>query len=503
MSPAGPLAPEERIPVIIGVADITEHPTAMQSASSPLNLMHQALLTAEQDSGCGGWLERLDSVDIVNSITCHYADLEGDLSQRLGHQPRHCVQGPVGGESPVRYLHEAAARILRGESQVAAVCGAEAMHALSAAKRNGVDLGWPAQDDSWLKVLADTCPPEAVALDVAKPANVYPFYENALAAASPTPAHSLEQSATLWARYAVVAANNPYAWSKQRYSAQEILTPTPDNRLVTWPYTKHMVANPMVNQGAAVLLTSLAQAKAAGIAPQKLIYLWTGASALEPRNYLARSNYRESPAMESVLRHCATAVDRPFDHVELYSCFPCVPRMALQTLTLTAGVEPSVAGGLSFFGAPLNNYMTHAATAMVRRLRERAGKTGLLYGQGEFVTKHHALVLSSSADSSIRLSAEHSVQPQADLLRGAAPEYVGQASGTAQLETFTLLYQRDGSISHGVVILRIGDDQRTLARVPASDNRTLSRLIDLSCSPIGCIGTLNPTANGISNWEIA
>ena len=44
-------------------------------------------------------------------------------------------------------------------------------------------------------------------------------------------------------------------------------------------------------------------------------------------------------------------------------------------------VKPTVAGGLTFFGAPLNTYMTHAACAMVRKLRNGA-KLGLLYGQG-------------------------------------------------------------------------------------------------------------------------
>jgi acetyl-CoA C-acetyltransferase len=70
---------------------------------------------------------------------------------------------------------------------------------------------------------------------------------------------------------------------------------------------------------------------------------------------------------------------------------PCVPKMARRTLGLGADVKPTVAGGLTFFGAPLNTYMTHAACAMVRQLRGGA-RLGLLYGQGGFVTKHHALV---------------------------------------------------------------------------------------------------------------
>src|SRR3569833_2329267 len=67
--------------------------------------------------------------------------------------------------------------------------------------------------------------------------------------------------------------------------------------------------------------------------------------------------------------------------------------MARRTLGLGPDVEPTVTGGLTFFGAPLNTYMTHAACAMVRRLRGGA-RLGLLYGQGGFVTKHHALVVS-------------------------------------------------------------------------------------------------------------
>ena len=61
--------------------------------------------------------------------------------------------------------------------------------------------------------------------------------------------------------------------------------------------------------------------------------------------------------------------------------------MARRTLGLSADVQPTVTGGLTFFGAPLNTYMTHAACAMVRRVRGGA-KLGLLYGKGGFVTKH-------------------------------------------------------------------------------------------------------------------
>jgi len=96
-----------------------------------------------------------------------------------------------------------------------------------------------------------------------------------------------------------------------------------------------------------------------------------------------RDQFYESHPQDAVLRAVMELVGgdgRKFDAIELYSCFPCVPKMARRTLNLSAEVQPTVTGGLTFFGAPLNTYMTHAACAMVRSLRNGA-KLGLLYGQ--------------------------------------------------------------------------------------------------------------------------
>src|SRR6516165_9723169 len=59
----------------------------------------------------------------------------GSAAKRWGVAPAHCYYGPVGGESPIRYLHEAAQRIARGECSVAAICGAEAQSTATKAQR--------------------------------------------------------------------------------------------------------------------------------------------------------------------------------------------------------------------------------------------------------------------------------------------------------------------------------------------------------------------------------
>src|SRR5260370_7047616 len=95
----------------------------------------------------------------------------------------------------------------------------------------------------------------------------------------------MAESGRLWSTYSSVASQNPNSWLKKRFTANEITTPTPDNRLIAWPYTKLQVANPTVNMGAAVLITSLAKAKAAGITEDRLVHVWGGASPEAPPHY--------------------------------------------------------------------------------------------------------------------------------------------------------------------------------------------------------------------------
>ena len=307
--------------------------------------------------------------------------------------------------------------------------------------------------------------PLAVKLGVFRPITVYPLYESATSAHwGQTPREALAESGELWSTYSASPPTIPIHGRRSVLRRTQITTPTPDNRLIAWPYTKLMVANPSVNMGGAVLMTSLAKARAAGVPEDKLVYPLGGASAEEPRDYLLRDQFYESHPQNAVLNAVMDLVGgdgKKFDAIELYSCFPCVPKMARRTLGLGRDVQPTVTGGLTFFGAPLNTYMTHAACAMVRKIRSGA-KLGLLYGQGGFVTKHHGLVLSREMPREA-IRQETSVQAEADRNKRAVPEFVDQAGGKGKVEAFTVIYRGNGEVEHGVVMLRTEDGRRTLA----------------------------------------
>ena len=338
-----------RTPVIIAIGEITDRPDDPAQSLEPLALMAEALRRANHDAG-GDALNAIDSLDIVHQVSWRYEKTAARLCERLGIQPARVVYGLTGGESPMRYLHEAALRIMRGESECAAVVGAEAQYAVNKAKAANTPLPWTpiAKDIENPFSIEGRLNPIAIAHGAIRPIQVYPFYENASHVAwGQTPREALAESGELWSRYSAVAAANPYSWSKQHFTPSEITTPTRSNRPIAYPYTKHMVANPAVNQGAAVILTTLERARAMKIDESRLIFILGGATAMEPRDYLARDQYARSDAQDVVLNalhELAQVHGSEIGATELYSCFPCVPKMTRRVLGLDADATPTVTG---------------------------------------------------------------------------------------------------------------------------------------------------------------
>jgi acetyl-CoA C-acetyltransferase len=500
--------PIDRQPVIVGVGEVMDRPAVSHDGLEPMRLMLDALRDAERDAGVP-LLKHIDTLDVVREVSWPYLDPVGLLASHLQIDPPRKRYGEDGGESPIRFLHEAALRIQRGEAEVAAVVGAEAGHTTAAAWKAGVQLQWPHRDKAAkLPNGRDLCGPLAIAHGAILPTQVYPFFENAAVAHwGQTQAEGIEESAQVCSALSRTAAMQINAWSREVYEPAAVSTPSAHNRMIAWPYTKRMVANPMVNQGAAVLVTSRGRAREWGIPDERMIHVWGGAHANECRDYLLRDRYYDSSAQRAVLESVKQRISPEgdgFSAIELYSCFPIVPKMARRVLGLPAEHSFSVTGGLNFFGAPLNNYMAHATVAMVRQLRDADdGRPGLLYGQGEYVTKHHAVVLGRVPDEGRFDDVDPSVQAQADALKSTTPELSIDHEGKANIETFTVLYGRDQQPEHGVVIARTPEGTRLMARVPASDQDTMSLLLRDGQSPVGSPGTVRLLDKGLLGWSVA
>ncbi|WP_164155860.1 acetyl-CoA acetyltransferase [Sandarakinorhabdus rubra] len=496
--------PADRTPVIIGVGEVLDRPADPAAALEPLALMEAAVRAADADAG-GGFLARIDSLDVINLVSWRYDRVAKRLAERLGIVPPRAVYAIVGGETPTTKIHEAALRIMNGESLVAVVTGGEAQNAVAKAKAAGISLPWtpPAKEPENPIIPSDHVTELGMKHGIFQPIHIYPLYENATVAAwGLTPAAALAESGAAYERISQAAAANPFAWGRKAFTAGEITTVSDDNRMICWPYTKRMVANNNVNAAAAVLMTTLAEARAAGVPEERIIHVHGGASAGEHMDYLKRDQYVHSCAQDAVLGQAMRIAPNGFDRIELYSCFPTVPKMARRTLGLGPDVALSVMGGLSFAGAGLNCYMLHSACAMVRSLRDRPADQALLYGQGGYVTKHHALVIGNRPAEPAWLLLNRDVQDAAEDARADVPRYDGSHAGPAVVETFSIVFGREGQPSHGSVIGRTPDGTRVFGKLDMADRDALATFLSLEASPIGLPGRVDVGEDGLQRWQL-
>ena len=292
-----------------------------------------------------------------------------------------------------------------------------------------------------------------------------------------------------------------HAWLRDAIDAEEVTTPSKRNRPIAFPYTKLQVANSAVNQGAGFLVTSLAEAQRRGMPEERLVFVGRGAAARESEDFLQRDSYAASPSLAVSIERClamngVTAAD--LAHVELYSCFPCVPKMARRALGWSLERPITVFGGLTFGGGPIGNYMSHAVACMVERLRAGGGK-GLLFANSGYVTHNHTILLSATPTGAA-FPQDFDCQAEADERRGRIPRLDEDYLGPASIETYTVHYDRAGAPRLGTIVARTGGGARTLAIVPPDDAATIAFLTDGSAEPVGSSGIIMPGEDKMRVW---
>jgi acetyl-CoA C-acetyltransferase len=469
------VAPDPRSPVVVGVGQVA-HRVPAAEARAPVDLLADAARAAEADAGVA-LLARADVVAVVQIVSWRYPDAAAFLAERLGITPRATVGTTTGGNSPLMLAGAMAERIAGGDCDVVLLGGAEAMYTRWRARREPrVELTWPAGAEAAApEVLGDDRPGTSeheMAHGLVAPTLVYPLFETALRAVAGRSVDEHQRHVgRLWARFAAVAATNPDAWSRTAYAADELVTPSDDNRMVVFPYTKRMCSNIDVDQGAAVLMCSYEAAKAAGVADDRMVFLHATADAHDHWYVSERESLATSPAIGAVVRAALGASGRAVDDVarfDLYSCFPAAVQIAMAALGI-ADDDPrplTTSGGLAFAGGPVNNYVTHGIATMVQALRGDPGSIGVTTGLGWYVTKHGAGVWSTDPPDGCfrRVPA---AETQAGIDARPRRQAAGPFTGTATVEAMSVPFERDGTPSHAIVTALADDGKRVVAR--ASD----------------------------------
>ena len=466
-----PLDP--RTPVLVGAGQLVQK-VAPEDALEPVDMIAEAARAAAADAGADGLLAAVDSVRIVALLSWRYADPGALVAARIGASPRQTAVTSMGGNSPQSLVNKTAVAISKGELDVALLGGAEAWRTRSWYRKQDQKPPWTELDESAAPatVLGDdlqmTHPAEA-SRGIFMPVQLYPIFENAIrAAAGRSIDEHLVVISELWARFSEVAAANPSAWIREARSAEQIRTPSPENRMVGFPYTKLMNSNNDVDQAAALLLCSVEAAQRLGVPEDRWVFPLAGTDAHDTPFVSNRADLHSSPAIRAAGRRVLELAGigiGDVDHVDLYSCFPSAVEVGAAELGLSLDRQLTVTGGLSFAGGPWNNYVSHAIATMADVVRRDPGSIGLCSANGGYLTKH-AMGLYSTTPPADGFRWE-SVQDEVD--RAPSRELVEDHDGAVTVESYTVMHERDGAMANGVVACLTTDGRRTWATTTDAD----------------------------------
>jgi acetyl-CoA C-acetyltransferase len=472
------MALDPRTPVIVGAGQYLHRAATVAEGVEPIALIAEAVRAAATDAGLDGVPAAVDSIRVVNLLSWRYRNPAWVLADRLGIESAELAVTTVGGNAPQSLVNRTALDIAAGRVDVAVLAGGEAWRTRMRVEREGIRLEWPkAPEGSAASTIGDeldmTHPAEA-ARGMHLPAQVYPLFESAVRAAVGTPPEEhLVGLGELWSRFSSVAAANPYAWTRTPFSAEQITSVTPTNRIIGLPYRKLMNANNDVDMAAALIMCSADRARSLGIAAERWIFPHSGSDCCEQRYVSHRWSLAETPAIRIGGRRALELAGATIDDValvDLYSCFPSAVRLGATSLGIDVEARLTRTGGLTFAGGPWNNYSMHAIATIVHELRERPADRALVWANGGYLTKHSFGIYAGVPPAA---TFRHE-QPQQtiDALPTRALAAGDGADAAATIEAYTVMFARDGTPATAIAACLLADGRRAWATSDEPDTAT-------------------------------
>jgi acetyl-CoA C-acetyltransferase len=472
-----------RTPVLVGIGQSIER----ESVTNVVELAARAAEAAFEDApGLREKVQRLSLVGISFSPVSLTPATEIVEKLGLGDIAREATT--PGGNTPQWLMNRACEEIASGELEATLIVGAEATRSMRLADPDSDFLRAATQDRSTEAgpkddVVGATSRGILSAAEIqaglVRPADTYPVFESALAAKLGTDAEgSRARIAAFMSRSSEVAAKNPMAWFQEVRSIADIAEPTPTNRITAEPYTKRMNSFANVDQGSALLVTTLAIAQEAGLADQ-CIFAWAGASnadlvPVERKDLSGSSALRTAAA--AAFSGAGVGVD-DIDYFDIYSCFPIAVELGAAEIGLALDDPRGLTqtGGMSFFGGPGNNYTSHGIAAVGLRLRE-GGRLGYVSGNGGVLSKHSIGIYSNEAPANAFQCVD--TPKEQDVIAASALAVALEAEGNATVDGGTVVYGRDGAPASAPIIATLTDGRRVVANaspetLPSLAGRTL------------------------------
>ena len=521
-------------PVIVGVARYTHRILTkdLSDALTPLQLMAVAAKEALADAkvrgselDCVATMLHMHTIYVPPGLPPHYPNPPKSLANKVGAaaavSKNNLYMQPMGGNGPQEILSSIGEEIANGRMKSALIAGSEALAAFKLARKAGMALPGvteitdmsgrtiklakdtkvlPWGDDpggeprSFVRNKALISQPQA-AHGLAAAPNAYSLFDQAYRRERyqhiPRADYQKELGRMMAEFSEVAKRDGNHSWATETSSVEDITTVSRANRIVAYPYPRVMNSNIDVDQSAALVVMSIAEARRLGVPEEKFVFIHAHSEVAEENfDMLIRPKLTVSPALRAIRERLESTLQQPLStipHKEIYSCFPVAVRHASSELGIPFShvSEISKTGGMQFGGGPGNNFNLHSIVAMMEVLRKDRGEKGLVTANGGFFSKHAAAVYSTEPTAWVP-STKAADQKKAKDINGTFKKVVldRAPNGPGVLEVWTVEFSIHGpkraiglgSLQNGKRFLATSTDEVTMKTLLAKD------IFDLPCT---------------------
>ena len=365
--------------IIVGVGRITRRGGGFSLVEMISSAADAALLDASSSSSssssaaAAALLASIDCVAVPGTFSSPSAGhleldaaLPGAVAARCGiaNAPAtRLLTSGCSGNAPQAFVSTLSAEIERGALRSALIAGGEALHSIH---RGTVDASaWESEAQAAASgcgfgeaeacfgggtdALFDMWSDLEQATGLGAITSCYALFETALRArcGRTLPEHARAMATFCAGLSDVAAAGAPHSWFDQVREPDELLGrdgAATKNRWVALPLRKMMCSMQSVDQSAALVLTSVGEARRLGIDASRWVYVRSGATVEEPRTLshrpldalhgspAARTAFARALALASI--HDRGPAVSALDAVDLYACFPVSAAIAARELGL-------------------------------------------------------------------------------------------------------------------------------------------------------------------------
>ena len=466
---------DDRNPVIVGVGQFKQQLEDVSLAEEQYVLMEQALRLAADDAGAPKLLTDIDRLLVIGGMWS-YPDPGRLIADAVGSSNARTFLTAMGGNMPQATVSDCCQRIAAGEMEIAAVVGGEAVYSKNKLRKLGEDLSKSGVDLEKAERFGENVSMSSQHerdKGFLMPTQIYPLFESAIRAhRKETHYEHRMRISSLWEGFNRVAVANEHAWVQTSMTAEEIMEPTADNRMVGYPYTKAMNANSFVDFGGAIIICSVAKARSLGIDSDNWVFPHSATDGHATFLFSERDNFHESPAIRITSKRCLELADISIDNIgpmDLYSCFPSVVQITMNELGIDPERAATTTGGLSFFGGPMNSYVIHAIASTIDEIR-KTGEYGFVHANGGYATKHACAVYHNEPPK----GQFRRMNVQEEIETSPKREVEENPIGKSVVEAYTVLHGREGP-EKALMTTLMEDGKRALAST--SDAQTMQSMM--------------------------